>query len=427
MIVLVDGVYEEEYNPLAGALNGSGGIGGMIGGKFIGFSIGGPPCERRELTHGVSSAVDGSSAGGFGWVDFLGVGSERAVGSKMRRVEQRLLGRRPSGTEGEGRGRMIIMAEVNLDQPRTLEALKTILSTYDAEPEPSAPMAFVLMGNFVQHALIGRGGNAGSIEYKECFDALASTLSEFPSLLRSATFVFVPGDNDPWASAFSLGAATPLPRKGVPDLFTSRIKRVFAAAANDADKNTSKKPAGEAVWTSNPARLSLFGPSHEIVLFRDDIQARFRRTAINFKPPPATANIDVEMDDGSDATVAEPALDAAVQAAESQEPQASAAAAAPMTDVVAARKLVKTILDQSHLSPFPLAKRPLLWDHAAALQLYPLPTALVLADSEMAPFVVTYEGCCVMNPSALVEGRGRCRWVEYDFVGRRGKVKEGMF
>src|SRR5947207_10504366 len=108
VIVIVDGVYEEEYNPLAGVLDGGGGVGGTIGGKFIGFSVGGPPCERRELTLGVSSAVDGSSAGGFGWVDFLGVGSERAVGPKMRRLGQRLLGRRSRGTEDEERGRMVV-------------------------------------------------------------------------------------------------------------------------------------------------------------------------------------------------------------------------------------------------------------------------------------------------------------------------------
>src|SRR5205814_8579695 len=116
------------------------------------------------------------------------------------------LGRRSRGTEDEERGRMVVMGEVNLDQPRTLEALKTVLTVYETKPEPSKPMVIVLMGNFVQHALIGRGGSAGSIEYKECFDALASTLSEFPSLLRSATSVFVPAAHDPWASAFSLGA-----------------------------------------------------------------------------------------------------------------------------------------------------------------------------------------------------------------------------
>ena len=38
MIVLVDGVYEEEYSSADGVLGNSGGIGGTIGGRFIGLS-----------------------------------------------------------------------------------------------------------------------------------------------------------------------------------------------------------------------------------------------------------------------------------------------------------------------------------------------------------------------------------------------------
>ena len=43
--------------------------------------------------------------------------------------------------------------------------------------------------------------------------------------------------------------------------------------------------------------------------------------------------------------------------------------------------------------------------HRAALQLYPLPTALVIADPEAPSFSLNYMGCCVMNPGAIVEGR----------------------
>jgi DNA polymerase epsilon subunit 2 len=91
-----------------------------------------------------------------------------------------------------------------------------------------------------------------------------------------------------------------------------------------------------------------------------------------------------------------------------------------------ARRLVKTILDQGTISPFPLPLRPVLWDHASALQLYPLPTALVLADPEAAPFCMTYEGCHVMNPGRLLPegGAPMARWVEYDVLRNRGKVRE---
>ncbi|CAL3967543.1 hypothetical protein PZA11_003815 [Diplocarpon coronariae] len=437
MIVLVDGIYEEEDYGAGGGLGGVGGVGGTIGGKFVGFFIGGPPCERRKVTIGLTG-TDGegglTAAGGFGWVDFLGVGSERAVGSKMRKLEQRLL--RPPSTEDAlgGKGRMVIIGEVNLDQPRTLQALKKILVLYAAEPEEDTPMVFVLIGNFVQHAVMARGGSGGSIEYKEYFDGLAQTLSDYPTLLQSATFIFVPGDNDGWASAFSAGAATPLPRKSVPEIFTSRIKRAFAAANTEAEKERGKKTDGEAIWTSNPSRLSLFGPAHEIIILRDNMMGRLRRTAIQFSSQTTTAEEgDHEMGVPSTTPVASDQgsgmeVDIEVVAAESRLPQ-PAEDETVSSDLHAARKLVKTILDQGYLSPFGMAIRPVLWDYASSLQVYPLPTAMVLADTEAPAYCVTYEGCHVMNPGTLIAPgrRAVAKWVEYDIRNKAGKVREVMF
>ena len=448
MVVLVDGVYEEEYNTNAGSLGGGGGVGGTIGGKFIGFSVGGPPCERRTVTLGVSTAGPGGNSvagGGFGWVDFLGVGSERALGSRMRKVEQRMLKRGFSSTDepSQGRGKMIVLGEVNLDSPKTLEALKKVLGTYAAASAHEAPMSIVLIGNFMQHAVMAGGGSGGSIEYKECFDALASTLSDFPSLLQSTTFIFVPGDNDPWASAFSAGTATVLPRKGVPELFTSRVKRAFATANAEADRTVRKEGGGEAIWTTNPSRLSLFGPAHEIVFFRDDMSGRLRRNALRFsasteqeveeevavtEPAVTQTNASNAMDSQDNAESMD--VDLAVQTAESQVPSAKGGTdAAHATDMHAARKLVKTLLDQGYLSPFPLATRPVLWDYAGALQLYPLPSTLVLVDLDAPPFVLTYEGCHVVNPGPLLAPgrRGVAVWAEYDAGERRGKIREMDF
>lgn len=439
MIVLVDGSYEEEDNSSGGGLGGSGGVGGTIGGKFIGFFIGGPPCERRAVTLGMSGKNgegDTTAGGGFGWVDFLGVGSERAVGSKMRKLEQRLLRRPSEDNELGGRGRMIVIGEVNLDQPRTLQALKKLLGLYAAEPEEDTPMTFVLMGNFVQHAIMARGGSGGSIEYKEYFDGLALTLSEYPTLLQAATFIFVPGDNDGWASTFSAGASTPLPRKGIPEMFTSRIKRAFATANAEAEKEKGTKTDGEAIWTSNPSRLSIFGPTHEILLLRDNMSGRLRRTAIKFasSKPPVEEDEEMAMSPLPEAPptaeTQESEMEVDTEAPEAAPPVESPNANADhVYDLHTARKLVKTILDQGYLSPFGLAIRPVLWDYASALQVYPLPTAMVLADTEAPAFCVTYEGCHVMNPGSVVAPgrRGVARWVEYDIRNRAGKVREVMF
>jgi hypothetical protein len=49
---------------------------------------------------------------------------------------------------------------------------------------------------------------------------------------------------------------------------------VEAAPAENADAQGTAEPAGDAIWTSNPARLSWFGPVHDIAIFRDDISGR---------------------------------------------------------------------------------------------------------------------------------------------------------
>ncbi|KAF5635167.1 DNA polymerase epsilon subunit 2 [Fusarium sp. NRRL 52700] len=426
MIVLVDGVYEEEDESLGKGLSGSSGVGGTLGGRFQGFFIGQPPCERRQATLGISGSNGGQEqtiGGGFGWIDFLGVGSERAVGTKMRRLEGGLLRSRVDEDTTPSRGRIVVVGELNLDQPRTLQALRKILSGYASEPEGSTPLTFVLMGDFTQYAVLARGGSGGSIEYKEYFDALASTLGDFPTLLQSSTFVFVPGDNDAWISSFTAGASVPLPRKQIPDMFTSRIRRAFATANAEA----GGKSNGTAVWTSNPSRISLFGPNHELVLFRDDVSARLRRASVRLKPKAKAANREQAPD--SSAAPPEDVQPMDIDAAHHDNPTATASSS-PVTplvphDVHAAQKLVKTILDQGYLAPFRQAIRPVHWDYSSALHLYPLPTAMVLLDTTAPPFCVTYEGCHVMNPgSVLVPGRkGIARWVEYD-VGRLGRLRE---
>ncbi|CAF3446468.1 unnamed protein product [Fusarium graminearum] len=425
MIVLVDGVYEEEDESVGKGLSGSSGVGGTLGGRFQGFFIGQPPCERRKATLGISGPDGGQEqiiGGGFGWIDFLGVGSERALGTKMRKLESRLL-RSRAEDDAPSRGRAVIIGELNLDQPRTLQALRKILSTYASEPEGSVPLTFVLMGNFTQYAVLARGGSGGGIEYKEYFDSLASTLSDFPTLLQSSTFVFVPGDNDGWVSSFTAGASVPLPRKQVPDMFTSRIRRVFATANTEAGGKTN----GTAVWTSNPSRISLFGPNHELVLFRDDVSARLRRASVRLKPKANDANADETQSSNPNPPDDVQPMD--IDAAHHGDPTATAAAspASPFVphDIHAAQKLVKTVLDQGYLAPFRQVIRPVHWDYASSLHIYPLPTAMVLLDTTAPPFCITYEGCHVMNPgSVLVPGRkGVARWAEYE-VGREGKLRE---
>ncbi len=401
MIVLVDGVYEEDC-----------GVGGTIGGRFIAFGIGGPPVERREGSFG-----GGETGGGFGWTDFLGVGCERAIGQRMRRLERRLL----TALENEDKQKMVIMAECTLDQPTTLAALRKVLHTYSDAP----PLTFMLMGNFLSSAAMTGIKDTDSIAYKEAFNELAALLSDYPSLLKASTFVFVPGDNDPWASAFSAGASTLVPRDGVPDVFTSRIKRAFATA----------KTENQAIWTTNPARLSLFGPAHEICVFRDDISGRFRRSAVRIgqavrketATDAAVTPAPESQDTDGDITMsgAIPSSPPPHQDAEADSPPSPQSTSEESYATAQAKKLILTLLPQSTLSPFPLQLRPVHWDYApSALALYPLPHCLVLADPGTEAFGLVFEGCCVVNPGRLCGGGKRVGWVEYDVWRKRGVVKD---
>ncbi|KAI4186367.1 MAG: hypothetical protein LQ346_005697 [Caloplaca aetnensis] len=446
MMVLAEGLYEEEGSSAGPGLAGDGGVGGTIGGKFHVVSLGGPPCERREVTLGVSSIDKSGSSiagGGFGWVDFLGVGSERANGPTMRNLEKKVWEKQDSTASVPGKSRMVILGEVNLDNAKTLEALKQILGVYAIEPAGHTPLSFILIGNFTRYAVLAGGGSGGSVEYKEYFDSLASVLSDYPSILDDSTFVFVPGDNDPWASAFSAGAAAVLPKRGVPELYTSRVKRAFATANAEAEKAAGKTKKGEVIWSTNPTRLTLFGPAQELVVFRDDLSGRLRRKGLRFRKfeeprdPEVTAisePIDHNLIIGQQAQMAQVdmAVDQTIEDAESGVPEPKAKESSKseaVSDLHTARKLVKTVLDQGYLSPFPLTNRPLLWDYGSSMSLYPLPSALVLMDPEAPPFALTYEGCHAMNPGALVVPgkRGVAQWIEYDTRTRKGKTRDVRF
>lgn len=445
MVILVEGQYEEDWSGAGSSgLGNIDGVGGTIGGRFLGFNISGPPAEKRNVSLGIDLKA-GDLGGGFGWTDFLGLGSEKAVGHRMRRLEQRLLGPESHNASSESRRKMVVLGEVTLDQPSTLIALRQVLQRYSSS-EDDPPMTFVLIGNFTSNAAMADAGT-GSIEYKELFNELASVLSDFLPLLRTSTWIFVPGDNDPWASSFSAGASSLIPRDGIPDIFTSRIKRAFANSKNELGAVAPAKDSidGEAIWTTNPARISLFGPAHEIAVFRDDVSSRFRRNAVRIGQA-TRQRTDTPLENGQNPAQPADEDDQAMSGAlpttetehegttdpDAQIPGAPPLPGAPQTSnddyaISQAKKLVLSLLPQSTLSPFPAAIRPTHWSHNSALSLYPLPHALILADADAEPFALTFEGCHVVNPGRLVSGGGRrkrVRWAEYDCWTKRGVVKE---
>ncbi|KAI5807499.1 DNA polymerase alpha/epsilon subunit B-domain-containing protein [Peziza echinospora] len=374
--------------------------------KFTVLTIGQPPCERRD-----------ASAEIFGHVDFLATGSvldpASAQNRAMRRIETAL-----------DDVKMLILSEVELDVDTTFTALRAIFETYVDAP----PLVCILMGNFIKipfgGSVVGHksgigGGVQGTLAYKEYFNTLASLLGEFPTLIKATTFVFVPGDNDPFTASFSGGRSVLLPREPVPEVFVNRVKRVLATGG--APGGNPETRGG--IWTSNPCRLSYF--SQEMLVIRDDAGGRLGRNAVRFrKHGEGDEDGDGDDDEGMDIDHAPPPAEVPSDPAskDAENPSSSASSDIP-TSVLLARKLVKTLLDQGHLSPYPLNVRPLLWDFSHTMSIYPLPTSIVIADATTPPFAVTYEGCHVMNPGRLVERR-TARWVEFKPAEGRGTVKE---
>ncbi|PWW80173.1 hypothetical protein C7212DRAFT_273799 [Tuber magnatum] len=333
-------------------------------GKFTVFTVGQPSAERRA-----------TSAEVFGHVDFLGNGVTLDMSVSSGGQQGRILRKAEKSLEDV---KHLFIGEVELDGKGTLEALRKVFSEYEMEP----PLVVVLMGNFCSVAM---GSSGGSVGYKEYFDQLASLLQDFPALTASSTFIFVPGDNDPWASTFSGGASTTLPRKPIPEIFATRVKRVF----------TQSRGTNSIVWASNPCRIGYF--TQEIVICRDDIFSRFQRNSINFH--------------------------------KSDHPMEDALSQPEETGVEEKEEEVEVETKSTRAfyphSPSPLGRfygiigTLLVFTHYPALQ-------LVLADPRMQPFVITYESCHVMNPGKLVQRR-MARWVEYSPSIGKGKVCETGF
>ena len=448
MIVVVQGVYEEaglegfEGGGGSDTLGADSGVGGMIGGRFLANEMSQPSTERRAVSLGIQAdlqrgegdkncvaASTDLAAGGFGYFDFTGLGSHRLQGDRMNATSRRIL-----SSASPLRNRIVILGECNLDDSLTLSAIRKILTAYATSPDsqseealiPIIPIAFILTGNFTRYPVLAAEGGAsgtgagsgGSIEYKEAFDTLSAMLADYPLLLAHSTFMFVPGDNDAWDSSHSAGASTVLPRKGIPDLFTSRLKRTFTSANSEVhrtDGATSRRKRGAPCWLSNPCRVGLFGPSQELVIFRDDVSPRLRRHGLRMN----MADLNEE---NPDAAMADDDPSSTLTPTDEHPPLSEQHLTHPLES--SHRLLLTSLLSQSTLSPFPPTIRPVLWDRISSLSLYPLPSILVLVDPHCQPFVDRFDGCLCINPGPVL-GKGGKRWAVVGEI-TMGLSPEGM-
>ncbi|ORY84334.1 DNA polymerase epsilon catalytic subunit B, Dpb2 [Protomyces lactucae-debilis] len=323
--VLVDGHYKED-------------------GVFLVDQMGQPPNELREQSRNVYA--------GF---DVLGVGIERSQERHLLKAEQSYKD-----------AKIVFCSDVRLDDIRSMKTVKQMLGNYEVLPVGEAPLAIVLMGNFISHP---HHTNGFSATYKALWDRLATMLEGFPKVCAQSKFIFIPGSNDPW----SLAGTVVLPRQPIPKSFLNRVARAVK----------------DVTLATNPCRLSYF--TQEIVICREDWLERFRRQSVATKAKP-TPRADDEDEAMADETQMDtPVLDGLDQISQT---------------------LVRTILDQSTLSPFSQSTRPTYPGYSASLRLFPLPNVLVLADGALPSFQQTYSGCLAMSPGPMAQGKDGT-WIEY--------------
>ena len=201
------------------------------------------------------------------------------------------------------------------------------------------------------------GGTKAMVSY---FDDLTNIICKFPNVAKEGRFVFIPGPNDP-------GISGVLPRGPIPNYFTTSLR----------------SKVKHAIFASNPCRMRFF--SKELVFFRDDLVGKMRRHCL-LEPR--------EEDDDVDAM-------------STGQQQLS-------------RHAIKTVLDQSHLSPLPLSASPIYWQHDHSLRLYPFPDALICGD-RVDQYYENYEECDAINPGPFSNG---FNFVVYRPIGEIDKSRQ---
>ncbi|PVV03480.1 hypothetical protein BB560_002061, partial [Smittium megazygosporum] len=107
------------------------------------------------------------------------------------------------------------------------------------------------------------------------------------------------------------------------------------------------------IFTTNPTRI--YFCTQEIVVFRDDLIKKMRRNSV----------------------------------------------VCPDSEIGSfEEKIVKTVINQSHLSPLPTRINPVFWGYDHCLRLFPSPTLLVLAD-KYEPYNLVYNEVLAMNPGSF--------------------------
>ncbi|ODV94678.1 hypothetical protein PACTADRAFT_50540 [Pachysolen tannophilus NRRL Y-2460] len=381
-------------------------------GKFYVSTMGHPPAERRDIT------LDA-----YGNIDFLGVHSTMNNTNKnltstsangITRVSKELKKKLQILEKELFNHKLIILGgDCNLNDFKTFEGLKKLFlklsNDLEYNNDYNYPFCIVFNGPFIDipfvpssyNSTASAASSSSSAIYKNLFDTLASTLEKFPILCEKISLLFIPGDNDPWNSLLHQGSSSIFPQSPIPKIFTNRLSRLV--------KNC--------YWCSNPTRLNYL--SQEILIVRDDLSARFRRNNLLF--PINTTNYNGNGKENEDPIEVDDLELETPNLTQLTNKDKNGTIISP--SLLESRKIVKTILDQGHLSPFALNIRPITWDKDFYLTMSPLPTVLILTDVTCPSFDVTYEGCHTINPGKFMV-RNHINYVEYTPSLKKAEFKQ---
>lgn len=355
-----------------------------LGDYFQVGTLGPPTVERREQTKDA-----------YGNIDFYGITS--SISSRLERIDPSLEEILVAEEQRLDHRMIVLGGDVFLDQRVTLDSLRNVLREISKSP----PLVLVIPGSFYSKPF--QIGDTSS--YREAMNAFANILQDLPDLTSKTKIIMVPGENDPWQAMSSKGGAQVWPLEPIPKLFTGRVERA----------------APDIVFASNPCRICYL--SQEIVISRDNFGQLLRYNSL-----PLARDAHVGHTNGH--TADEP-VTASGDILDIDEDMSSQRALMQMqsendislkhvdnidSDEREARRVIATILDQCHLSPFSLSVRPVVWEYDMSLSLIQWPNSLILIDSTTPRFKHVYEGCHVSNPGTFMQNN-KTQWLDVN-LGR---------
>ncbi|PRT53409.1 DNA polymerase epsilon subunit B [Wickerhamiella sorbophila] len=350
-----------------------------LGDYFQVGTLGPPTVERREQTKDA-----------YGNIDFYGITS--SISSRLERIDPDLEEILVAEEQRLDHRIILLGGDVYLDRRGTLDSLRNVLREISKNP----PLILVIPGSFCSKPF--QIGDTSS--YREAMNAFANILQGLPDLTSKTKIIMVPGENDPWQAMSSKGGTQVWPLEPIPKLFTGRVERA----------------APDIVFASNPCRICYL--SQEIVISRDNFGQMLRHNSL---PSALTASLDTTNGHHVEETVVERGeildLDEDMSSQRALMQMQSENDILPRhvdsvdSDESEVRKVIATILDQCHLSPFSLSVRPVVWEYDMSLSLIQWPSSLILIDSTTPRFKNTYEGCQVSNPGSFIQNN-KGQWLD---------------